>query len=304
MIKAHLITGKGEAAAHPRRVRPALAATSLLGAALGFIYGCTTVDAVVPEAGTCDESPGKLFARRIEPLLSAEHPETCGQCHVGGVRLASFLRDTACESMACLQAEGLVNLEDPETSVLLSWIERAEPESQLITADVILEERAAFLEWIEHEAECGSCQNVACSEVTSTQCETGDDLLSPFEAETDPGDCGRETMDRLFRGTVYKHRSRCSPCHFTEENSATADAPHLFQRTGDCRVASLGSMERILSGPYIDLQKPEDSLLILKPLAEVEGGVPHGGHDKFVKSGDDAYDAFLYFVTRYAECSR
>jgi hypothetical protein len=44
-------------------------------------------------------------------------------------------------------------------------------------------------------------------------------------------------------------------------------------------------------------------LILQKPLAEFQGGLEHGGHDKFVSGGSDsAYNAFLYFVTRYAAC--
>jgi hypothetical protein len=50
------------------------------------------------------------------------------------------------------------------------------------------------------------------------------------------------------------------------------------------------------------VQSPSKSLLLQKPLAEFQGGVPHGGHDKFVLEGDGGYRAFLYFVERYASC--
>src|SRR5690606_25781271 len=115
-----------------------------LSPAWGMILALVACKETPPEPQVCDESPGELYERRVAPLFSADNPSTCSQCHAGGVDLAAFLRPDACESMACLQDLGLVDLEHPERSVLLQWIERAQPESELITERVIDEEYAAF----------------------------------------------------------------------------------------------------------------------------------------------------------------
>lgn len=271
-----------------------------LSPAWGMILALVACKETPPEPQVCDESPGELYERRVAPLFSADNPSTCSQCHAGGVDLAAFLRPDACESMACLQDLGLVDLEHPERSVLLQWIERAQPESELITERVIDEEYAAFESWIEHEAECRACANTECTVSVAVECEAGADLSSPFDHTSDPLDCGRDTMERLFRGTIYEYRSRCTPCHFQEETT-TVPAPKWLSRTGDCRVASLATFGNVVAEGYIDIENPSQSPLLLKPLAEFQGGVLHGGHDKFVKS-DVAYEAFLYFVERYAAC--
>ncbi|MCA9710530.1 MAG: hypothetical protein KDK70_32110, partial [Myxococcales bacterium] len=74
-----------------------------------------------PEAGL------ELYERRIAPLLEDDRPSTCNQCHLAGVDLSLFLQDTPCATMACMVAEGLVDLDRPDDSLVLSWIERAEP---------------------------------------------------------------------------------------------------------------------------------------------------------------------------------
>jgi len=250
----------------------------------------------------CSESPGELFERRIEPLLSADHPNTCAECHAGGLDLESFLRSDSCESMACLKAEGLVNLEHPAQSVLLSFLDRATPTSELITKEIIAEERDAFLSWIEHESKCQGCADAICEGRDPSSCERDSDLGAVLDPTNDPGDCDRTTIERLFRGTIYESRSRCTPCHVKEELAAAPDAPRWLFRTGECEVASLATLRAIEDSGYIDVEQPESSLLILKPLAEFQGGVAHGGHDKFVKGNDPAYDAFIYFVTRYGAC--
>ncbi len=269
-----------------------------LGVVLLGLPGCDG-----KSAPSCEESPGALYEKRVAPLLHTDHPNVCAQCHAGGsMDLESFLRPDVCESMACLQAQGLVNLKSPESSVLLSWIERAEPDSELVTQQLIDEERQGFLEWIEHEAACGACADVACPDRDTPRCDADATLPSPFVPENDPGNCERETLERLFRGTVYEWRGRCYPCHFQEQEGNRL-APRWATELGTCEVAALFTQQTIVDSGYIDVDDPEQSLLLLKPLAVDEGGAGHGGNDKFT-THDQAYTAFLYWATRYAECSK
>lgn len=261
--------------------------------------GCRDEDAIT----ICEESPGALYERRIAPLLSTEHPNTCATCHTAGIDLERFLREDACESMACLVQDGLVNLDEPAQSVILAWIDRAEPQSELITPDIIAEEHAAFLSWIEHEAACRACAEGACTGREAQSCERDAQLEAALSQVNDNGACDRESIERLFRGTIYAERDRCAPCHFEEEKNAAPDARRWLHRTGDCNVASLATLRAIEEFGYIDTNDPESSLLLLKPLAEFQGGLPHGGHDKFVKENDRGYAAFLYFLERYSACA-
>lgn len=260
------------------------------------------------EGGGADEgslcrggSPGALFEQRVAPLLLSENPSSCSACHASGVELADFVRGTECEAMACLRAEGLVDLKDPEQSVLLHWIGRVPPESELIDERVVRAERAAFLEWFRYESECQTCADVECPDAAPSGCAARDNVELAFTERTDPGDCTDETLEQLFRGTVFLWRERCSPCHF-EGTSGARDAPRYFATHGSCNVASLVTLKRMVAAGYIDVDAPRESLLLLKPLAEKDGGVPHGGHDKIVASKDKAYDAFTYFLDRYAAC--
>jgi hypothetical protein len=175
------------------------------------------------------------------------------------------------------------------------------PDSPLIDENIVAEEKAAFLEWFEHEAECGACADTECPDPAPSGCAADEVLENAYDAETDPGDCGDETLERLFRGTVYTWRSRCAPCHI-EGAEPSIGAPRFFFETGDCGVASLASLNRILGTGLIDVEEPLQSLLLLKPLAESDGGVAHGGQDKFVAQHDPAYDGFVHFLERYGAC--
>jgi hypothetical protein len=256
---------------------------------------------IVLDRDTCAASPGQLYTQRIQPLLTTDRPASCSACHASGVELADFVRGTECEAMACLQEQGLVRLDAPEESVLLSWIGRVPPDSSLIDASVVKEERAAFLEWFQHEAACQSCAGTACPDPEPTGCAADDRPENTYDAATDPGDCSDETLERLFRGTVFTWRARCAPCHIEGLKSAAATARFFFQ-DGDCGVASLASLNRMVALGLIDVDDPMRSLLLLKPLAESNGGVPHGGHDKITAENDRAFDGYSLFLNRYGTC--
>lgn len=249
----------------------------------------------------CSESPGALFDRRIAPLLDSDQADSCGACHASGVKLSDFVRGTPCEAMACLKEQGLVRLDTPEESVLLSWIGRVPPGSPLIDERVVAEEKAAFLEWFEHEALCGTCAETSCPDAAPKGCAADERVESAYDLETDPGDCSDETLERLFRGTVFLWRARCAPCHLDGAQSS-AGAPRFFFQDGDCGIASLASLRRMESSGYINVDEPLESVLLLKPLAERDGGIVHGGHDKIVADSDRAFDAYVHFLSRYGEC--
>jgi hypothetical protein len=269
----------------------------------GLTGGCSNTPA--EDVIDCDASPGRLYSQKIKPLLESDRPDSCSQCHTGGVALEMFVRGSACEAMACLKEEGLVDLNQPELSVLLSWIGRAEPDSKLITQEILDEESAAFLQWFEYEAACQACADVECPDPGDVSCEFDEsEMATSYDADSDPGDCSADTLERLFRGTVYWERGRCAPCHFDSELSAVESAPRFIADHGSCQVGSLATMNRILDAGYMNLSKPKKSLLLLKPLPEEAGGVPHGGHDKFATTSDPAYEAFLLFIKRYAACQK
>jgi hypothetical protein len=289
------------------------ATSALVSLVIALQTGCRST-AGSPPLATCDESPGALYQRRIAPLLATDRPSTCNACHAGGIKLTDFARTTPCESMACLEQAGLVNLDSPESSVLLGWIRRADAATPAVSQALVDEEHDGFLEWIRHEAECRSCSNTECPDPAPAQCAvdwgeggaTGKDTpeIVSWDEMSDPGGCEQATIDALFRGTIYQHRDRCAPCHFVDDEGATASAPRFFSEKGGCQVGSLASETNILSRQLVDVEYSDASLLLLKPLAESDGGLPHGGDDKFTLEGDSGYFAFRYWVRRYAECAR
>lgn len=258
-----------------------------------------------PRALACAEKGQAIYERRIAPVLADDRPKSCNQCHLAGVDLGLFVRETPCQTMACLQELELVDLADPQASTVLGWIGRAEPTSPLITAEVIAAEYDGFLEWIEHAAECGKyeCAGVACEAGKGDPfCENELEPRSAQAAELDQGGCSELELERLFRNSVYASRGRCYPCHFSGDTRADPRAPRFIEQSGTCDQSSLVTMRNVINSGLVSVDGPSESLLLLKPLAESEGGVPHGGHDKFFGEEDPAYVNFLYWLSRYADC--
>jgi hypothetical protein len=266
---------------------------------------CTaTGESAGDDEAVCETQPTELFEQRILPLLSDDNPKSCNQCHLSGVDYAAFVRDTPCETMACLVEDELVNLDVPAESKILSWISRAEPDSELITEQVIEAERSGFLQWIEASASCPSaCRDVACSaKPASSQCAVvpePEELADENEARED---CGDLALERAFQNDVYAWRGRCFPCHFDNELKENLNAPRFIKTGGNCATAALETLRALAASGYMDVDQPQRSLLLLKPLDMRVDGVGHGGGQKFNDKKDPAYISFLRFLELYSDC--
>ena len=279
------------------------AAVALGGAAAACSDGDEPPTAEQSEAA-CQAKPSQAFHERIEPLLSEDRVTTCNQCHLSGVDLSAFARETPCKTWACLVDQGLVDVAAPDESKILGWILRAQPDSDLITDDVIQAEHDGFLEWIEANAQCPSaCAGVTCGKpADGPRCGDGQaDPIPQIPSGEDERGCSDEELEQAFYDDVYAWRGRCYPCHFDTELDAEKDAPRWLSLVGNCQTGSAVSFKRALALGIIDTAEPEASLLLLKPLDVSGGGVKHGGGGKFLPT-DPTYESFLRFVRHYAEC--
>lgn len=273
---------------------------------LALCWCCSACESNEPkdEAAECNAAATDVYRQRIEPVLTSDQPASCNQCHLSGVDLGLFVRDTPCETMACLVERDLVDLDAPEESTILSWIERASPDSELITEQVIQAEYDAFAAWIEQVASCGACADTKCGEKTKLGfCEVEAEPGEPYSSERDPGGCDPKTLEQVFLETIYVTRGRCYPCHFEGVANPPEDAIQWLVEQDNCSASSLASLNNAVENGLIDTEDPLSSLLLLKPLARNDGGVLHGGHSKITKENDPAYTNFTYFLERYAGCA-
>src|SRR5262249_19273484 len=101
--------------------------------------------------------------------------------------------------------------------------------------------------------------------------------------------------DRLlesFERNVWALRFRCMNCH-TEGTEANEKhrKEHGDRVTWIKRSGPVETMDYLLASKLIDIKEPEKSLLLRKPLKEVD----HGGGKKFLL-GDQGYKAFRAWI--------
>jgi hypothetical protein len=285
-----------------------------IGLAVG-LFGCRDSRVLPEPAPMCTgDAATELYTRKIEPILKDDRPTSCNQCHLSGIDLSLFVRDTPCQTMACLSQLGLVDLATPELSKVLSWIDRAKPQSTLITQSVIDAEYKGMLEWIQYSSSCGDQVCPAfddpCNQnlpEASTHCDLA---LEVGKGYVDSGDCQELTLEQLFSADVYQWRERCFPCHFASDTSVQ-QAPKWITDVNlgnmepglACAASSLETMRSVLSRGYVNLEQPAQSLILLKPLSTEGGGVTHGGGPKFDGPADPSYQSFLGWITRYSACT-
>ena len=265
-------------------------------------------------APTCeDEAQGALYDRYIEPLVTDAHPASCNDCHLAGVDLSMWVRDTPCQSMACMVNLDLVSLSEPEASRVLEFITQGDPVSELITDEVRQREYDGFLEWITwsatcHEAVCPTYEDACATDGASTPLPEG--VASPL------GACDEDALTELFLDKVMAWEGRCASCHWTDGSGRGANptAPVFFAQTSDGSWAR-GTMYSLIGLGAVDLERPEASELLTKPLAEGASvttsigtvvGIAHGGGDKIHVEDNEAeqtlYD-FVDWIAYYADCS-
>lgn len=258
----------------------------------------------------CQLKPTETFHERIEPLLEPSRVTTCNECHLSGVDLSAFARETPCKTWACLVEQGLVSTSAPEDSKILGWIERANPKSDLITPDVVQAEHDAFRDWIEANAACpDACAGVTCGKPKDgPTCVIPSVNPEPPPTDEDTRGCTDMDIEQAFNDDVYAWRGRCFPCHFDTETKADPLAPRWLSSIGNCATGSAVSLKRVLGLGLINTDDPTQSLLLLKPLSPDNGagpnGIKHGGGQKFDGTDDPTYQSFLRFILHYQKCQQ
>jgi hypothetical protein len=276
---------------------------------LFLLLGCAT-STISPDKGgetsaACDtpeidrvcteQGQDELYTRYVEPLVTGGQPSSCNQCHLSGVDLSMYVRDTPCASMACMVESGMVDLDNPVNSEVLAQIMLADPASSLIDGAVIDREYEGFLAWIEWSA---SCQVCVCGELEDP-CGTGSVTSQPTGVQTPlGGTCTEEELGASFEARMWPWRDRCSSCHAPEGEGANDGAPPHWIVSGS-EADPLYTMYAVIGGGYVDWDTPSDSLLLTKPLA---GIVDHGGGDKLDSTSDPAYVDILAWIEEYAAC--
>ncbi len=225
--------------------------------------------------------PTQVFNERILPIFQSPDPSSCVRCHLAAVDLKDYILPSANDTFLALREQGLIDLEKPEASRILTLINRGvrDPKGAgLIAAKKQKAEYEAFAAWIKACAATPALRNAPKpSKVPALR--------------TKPADVVRHARkDRMlvsFEKNIWSLRFRCMSCH----TEGTPQNTKLVKEHGP-RVAWFkkggpkATMEYLLASKLIDVKSPEKSLLLTKPLNEVE----HGGGVKIVV-GDQGYKA-------------
>jgi hypothetical protein len=235
-------------------------------------------------SAAADDSASDIFARRILPLAKADKPSSCVECHVAGVDLSQYIRSDAATTFAALRSAGLVNAEQPEKSKLLEFIARAPDKGDPLLAKVRQEELAAFRTWI----------TAAAKDPMLATAPAAVESVGPTLPNEVIRHARRDRVLQSFVENIWIERERCAGCHSPDKNQRLIKmhGEHIsWISPGD----PAGTLATIIDHGLIDTENPDKSLILQKPLAEVD----HGGHIKFVR-GTRTDKQFRRFLHDYA----
>jgi hypothetical protein len=242
-------------------------------------------------AGAVAADPREVFERRIKPILQSPNPSSCTQCHLAGVDLKDYLRPSPDETFRSLRDQGLIDLDRPKDSKILHLIQMGAGDTAgtaLIHEKTRRAEYEAFAAWIEAAASDPKLHDLP--KLAAEQ------LARPARPDAVIRHARTDRFLESFERNVWAWRFRCMNCH----TEGTPQNDKLRAKHGD-RVAWVkrdgaeATMRYLLGSPLIDAKAPEKSLLLLKPLGEVE----HGGGKKFLP-GDQGYKGFRAWLEDYA----
>jgi hypothetical protein len=240
-------------------------------------------------------TPAQVFEKRIMPIFKSPNPSSCTQCHLAAVDLKNYILPSHEKTFLSLRDQGLIDLDNPEKSKILQLIQMGESDKSpaaLINAKTRRAEYEAFAAWIKSGARDPKLRDAP--------------KLDPSEraAPERPMEVIRhDRTDRLlesFTNTVWAMRFRCMGCHTEGTIENQKNVKEFGNRVAWMKAAGPeATLDYLRSSKLINVNDPEKSTLLLKPL----GAVKHGGGKKFAP-GDQGYKAFREFIDDYAKTVR
>jgi hypothetical protein len=239
-----------------------------------------------PSPAPDDTASAKVFEERILPIFKSPDPSSCARCHLASVDIKDYILPSAKDTFLALRDQGLIDLDKPEDSKILKLINRGanDPKAAgLISAKKQKAEYEAFAAWIKACAADPALKNAPKPDKAPAL------ATKPVEVVRH---ARKDQMLESFEKNVWSLRFRCMNCH----TEGTPQNDKLVRENGD-RVAWFkkggpeATMDYLLASKLIDLDKPEKSLLLTKPLGEVK----HGGGIKIVV-GDQGYKQIRAWV--------
>jgi hypothetical protein len=230
-----------------------------------------------------DEDATAIYKRRVLPLLTAKNPSSCAECHFAGVDLKMYFQKDQATTFAALRAEGLIDVDKPEDSKILAFINRKPKQENELIAKVRLQESEAFRDWIR----------AAVKDPQLLEAKTDVRLGTELPPEV----IRHARKDRVlssFVENVWSEIGRCVHCHSPETNQALVKK-HGEQMSWIHPNDPAGTLEQAVEQGIIDLKHPEENFIVTKP----SGLEEHGGGPKFAL-GSRTDKNFRRFLIDYA----
>ena len=278
-----------------------IAVTALFAVALLLAYGANLV-AAPPSASermvarNGGSSSRDVFERRIRPLLTAKNPSSCAECHLSGVDLKDYIRPTEAETFAALRQQGMLDLKRVDNSRILHFIRMSRPQTPLVTQKVRSAEYEAFRDWIVAAAKNTKLASSSSVKKKGQQNQSSQ-RVGPAVSDAVIRHTRLDSVLASFERNVWSQEGRCMGCH-------RPDNKENIKKHGE-RVAWFvpddpeATMKRLIAQGAVNVEKPEESLLLLKPLNKV----PHGGGVKMLY-GDGGYKMFRAWLEDYAKSAK
>ncbi|HKB02466.1 MAG TPA: hypothetical protein VKD90_09610 [Gemmataceae bacterium] len=232
------------------------------------------------------DTPQQVFEKRILPIFKSPNPSSCVQCHLAGVDLRDYIRPGAEETFRSLRDQGLIDLDAPERSKILTLISMGteDKKAPAVHAANRKAEYEAFAAWIKACAADGSLRlSPKLSTIVVARPAAPDAVIRH----------GR--TDRLlasFEKTVWAMRFRCMNCHTEGTPQNDKNVKEFGPRVAWVKKGGpKDTMDYLLASKLVDPKEPDKSLLLQKPL----GAVKHEGGVKFAP-GDQGYKAFRQWI--------
>jgi hypothetical protein len=203
---------------------------------------------------------------------------------LSGVDLKDYIRPTQHETFASLVSAGMIDIQKPDDSKILRFINRRPEQPNLVTDKVRQQEFEAFRAWIL----------AAVSDPKLLAAKEGAEPIGPQLPDEVIRHARKDRVLASFVDNVWAEVGRCAACHSPDRNQKQVKE-HGEQVSWIKLRDPQATMQYMLEAGLIDPDEPLNSLLLLKPTMQVK----HGGGQKMVV-GDRAYKQFRRFIDDYA----
>lgn len=235
-----------------------------------------------------EPSAAEVFEKRLLPIFKSPTPSSCVQCHLAGVDLKNYILPDAESTFRSLRDQGLIDLKDPAKSKIVTLIDMGGGKGPEVHAKNRKSEREAFLAWIT------AC--AADPKLTASPKLEAEKLAQPPRPVEVIRHARKDRVLESFEVNVWSWRFRCMNCHAEGTPQNEKHRKEYGDRVAWVKKAGAeATLEYLIESKLIDVAKPENSLLLRKPLGEKhEGGV------KFAV-GDEAYKGFRAWIEDVAK---